>query len=337
MKKLILLFTLCFIAMTSQAQNSPYLVKSFNASDIKNLDIRTSGGGIEVTGSDASQAVVEVYIKGNGGNRNLSDSEIAERLEDFTLTVEKNGNTLVAIAKSNRNNNWKRGLSITFKIKSPVNVDTEIMTSGGGIHLTNLEGNLNFNTSGGGLHLANLGGDIKGRTSGGGIHAKDCRDNINLHTSGGGIDVTDSEGEMDLHTSGGGIKLAHLTGKINAHTSGGGIRVNGIRGELITGTSGGSIRLADISGSLKANTSGGGITAEIKELGEFLTLHTSGGSIQVDMPMNKGMDLDIRGDRVSMDFHNFNGRSEKNHIRGTINGGGIEVNISANSGHVTIN
>lgn len=334
MKKLFALCLLTIISLISYAQKEPFLVKTFNASDIENLDVRTSGGGIEVTGVSGSRTVVEVFIKGNGS---LSDSEIEDRLRDYTLEVRKEGGKLICFAKSNVKNNWKKSLSITFKIKSPKNVDTELLTSGGSVHLTNLHGDLNFRTSGGGLHLEKLSGNIDGRTSGGGIQANDIQDQIELSTSGGGIKVTNAEGNINLGTSGGGIKLANLRGNIDAHTSGGSIKASSIEGQLITGTSGGSIRLEKIAASVKASTSGGSISANILEVGEYLVLHTSSGGIDVDLPMNKGMDLNIRGGRVTMAYKNFEGDFDKNHVRGKVNGGGANVDISANSGHVNIN
>lgn len=334
MKKLFALSLLTFISLISYAQKEPFLVKTFNASDIENLDVRTSGGGIEVTGVSGSRTIVEVFIKGNGS---LSNSEIEDRLRDYTLEVKKEGGTLICFAKSNVNNNWKKGLSITFKIQSPRNVDTELLTSGGGIHLTNLHGDLNFSTSGGGLHLERLSGDIYGRTSGGGIHVNNIQDRVDLSTSGGGIDVREAEGDIKLRTSGGGIKLVDMRGDIDAHTSGGSVRASNIEGELITGTSGGSIRLEKIRASVKANTSGGSISADILEVGEFLVLHTSSGGIDVNLPMDKGMDLNIKGGRVTMAYKNFEGDFDKNHVRGKVNGGGANVDISANSGHVNIN
>ncbi|MFT5885509.1 MAG: DUF4097 and DUF4098 domain-containing protein YvlB [Arcticibacterium sp.] len=280
--------------------------------------------------------MVEIYIKGNSGNNTLSKAEIEERLQDYTLKVEKEGGTLVCLAKSNKAN-WRKGLNVSFKIRSPRNVDTDLLTSGGGIQLKNLNGNLDFTTSGGGLKLSNLSGDIHGRTSGGGIAAQNIEDLAELITSGGGIKVSNAEGDIKLHTSGGSINLRNMAGNINAHTSGGGITASDIEGQLIAGTSGGSIRLERIAASLKASTSGGGIKADVLEVGEYLVLHTSGRSIDLNLPMDKGMDVNIRGGRVTMAYKNFDGRFGKNHVQGTINGGGANVDISANSGHVNIN
>ncbi len=55
------------------------------------------------------------------------------------------------------------------------------------------------------------------------------------------------------------------------------------------------------------------------------------------MPLNKGLDLDLRGNKVSIDLKNFDGRMEKDRVQGSLNGGGIPVKLSASSGSVYVN
>lgn len=344
MKKLLSLFILGLSISTvswAQDKETPYFVKTYKSSEVKNLNVRTSGGGISVTGGAGDEARVEVYVRGNNGGSNLSKEEIEDRLKEYELSVKKEGETISCVAKRKSEsswNNWKNGLSISFKIFTPEKISTDLVTSGGGISLKNLTGNLGFTTSGGGLKLQNLGGNVKGRTSGGGINISGCRDNIDVATSGGGIDAESCKGDIRLSTSGGGLTLKKLDGTIKATTSGGGIRAEEISGDFVTSTSGGSIKLEDITASVKASTSGGGISADIKSLGKYLSLSTSAGSIHVRMPMDKGMDLDLDGQRVKVPaLSKFSGTVEKDRVKGSLNGGGIAVRMDANSGGVYIN
>jgi hypothetical protein len=55
------------------------------------------------------------------------------------------------------------------------------------------------------------------------------------------------------------------------------------------------------------------------------------------MPMDKGMDLDLQGDKVQVAMSNFNGVVEDDHVRGKLNGGGIPVRMSTSGGRVKIN
>ncbi|UBM58300.1 DUF4097 domain-containing protein [Marinilongibacter aquaticus] len=342
MKKFLLVLMTFMCLQTVQANEnpfaeSPYLVKTIRPANIRQIEVLTSAGVIEVNGESKNEARVEVFIRDNHG-KPLSDSEIEERLKDYTLKVEKEGNALVCLAKR-KDGKWaKNGLSISFRIYSPKEISTDLKTSGGGIRLKNLEGNLKFATSGGGLDLEGLRGNIEGRTSGGGIKLTDCHDKIDLVTSGGGIIAQNASGSINLATSGGGLVLEHLSGKISAHTSGGGIKIEDVSGELETATSGGGIVLTGAKGKISASTSGGGIVAEVEKVDERLELHTSGGNISVELPLNQGMDLNIRGNKVAMDkSSDFNGVREKNKIQGRWNGGGAKVDISTSSGSVAVN
>lgn len=339
MKKLITIIASYLLVNFTFAQSSnetPYIVKKYPSSQIKSLDVNTSGGGITIIGGNDVETRVEVYIKGNNGS--INKQEIEERLNGYVLSYIQIGSSLKVSAKNKNNNmNWRKGLSISFKIYTPKNIDTQLNTSGGGIQMSNLSGNLNFKTSGGGLSLTGLSGNVIGKTSGGGISMADCNDMVDLTTSGGGITAKNSSGTIKLRTSGGGLDLENLKGKINASTSGGGINVDHVSGELITSTSGGSIDLDDVSGNIKASTSGGGIRATVSSIDDYLTLSASAGNINVDIPMSKGMDLDIEGNKIShATLNNFNGEVDRDRIFGKLNGGGAKVRIHAGSGNVNL-
>lgn len=317
-----------------------YLTKTFKASSVKNVDVNTSGGGITVLGGATSEAKVEVYIGGNGRG-GLSDSEIEERLEKYNLTVKMDGGTLICEAERKDKSgswNWKNALSISFKVYVPTNIATNLNTSGGGIKMANLNGDLKFRTSGGGLDLEDLRGELNGSTSGGGIKLINCDDIVKVRTSGGGIDARDCDGEIDLSTSGGGIKLVNLNGNVKATTSGGGISVEDFSGDLNTSTSGGSIRMNGMNGNVKASTSGGGISASFESPGKYISLSTSAGNISIDVPNGKGYDLDLSGNKVRMaSSSNFSGTKKADRVSGRLNGGGTTIKARASSGSVSLN
>ncbi|MGN8067956.1 DUF4097 family beta strand repeat-containing protein [Mucilaginibacter sp. SG564] len=342
MKTYFLLFALACSTTTALAQDdsrTPYLTKSLASDAINRVVVNTSAGGILVSGRSGEAARVEVYIKGNNG-RDLSKEEIKKRLdEDYDLSVSVSGHEVRAIAKSKHNfSDWKRQMSISFKIYVPEQTSTDLRTSGGGINLDNLKGNESFTTSGGGLNIDRLNGVVRGETSGGGISVSNSGNDINLETSGGGIIAKNCTGKIRLETSGGGLTLDNLNGNINANTSGGGIHGNSITGELNTSTSGGGIDLKQMDCSLSASTSGGSLNAQIKRVGKYLKLEASSGNINLELPLKQGLNLDLRGNRVQPTdkINSFNGEWEKDHVKGSVNGGGAPVTAEASSGNVNV-
>ncbi|HEX5026583.1 MAG TPA: hypothetical protein VFV68_14990, partial [Agriterribacter sp.] len=286
-----------------------------------------------------SEARIEVYVQSNQGNNTLSNEEIKQRLnEDYQLDIAVNNNELTAIAKvKNKNMNWKKALSISFKVFVTNSIDTKLSTSGGSISLDHLSGNQHFRTSGGSLHVNDISGNIDGRTSGGSITLNNSSGEIDLATSGGSITSTDSKGDIKLHTSGGSLTLNDLKGKIDAATSGGSVKGEDIKGELIAHTSGGSINLKGLACSVETSTSGGNIAVEIVKLGEYTKIENSGGNIALEIPGGVGVNLDLHGNRINASqLTNFSGTKDDDRISGTLNGGGVPVNVRAGSGKISL-
>ncbi|QNF32625.1 DUF4097 family beta strand repeat protein [Adhaeribacter swui] len=333
------------LSLTANAQikagQAPYLTKSLANEAIKNVEVKTSGGSIAVTGGSNADARVEVYVNSNRerSGQTLTKDEIQKRLaEDYDLSVTVSGGKLIARAKPREQGmDWKRGLNISFRVFVPEKVATNLTTSGGNIQLTNISGEQHFTTSGGDLQIDRVSGRTKGSTSGGSIHLKNSKDFMDLTTSGGDINATDCTGNLQLATSGGSLHLTNLNGVINASTSGGDVDGNNITGELSAHTSGGDIELKDMACSLSTSTSGGNLEVAIKKPGKYIKLNNSGGDISLHLPKNISADLDLQADEVNVGTLNaFNGVIQKDEVRGKLNGGGVRITADAGSGNLSL-
>lgn len=284
-------------AVNAKTSDDPFLTKSFNLSSGE-LYVSTSGGSIRVEGSKAREVKVEMYVN----SRRYSDEKIREILEeDYDIRIEKSGSRIEAEAKRTGGGwNWN-GISISFIVYTPENFACDLNTSGGSLKISGVKAS---------------GHELK--TSGGSITAEDMSGDLEAKTSGGSITVNNYAGEIDLKTSGGSIKM------------------DGIRGNVEATTSGGGIRIQDVEGSVYATTSGGSIDAEINRLEDQLVLKTSGGSVHAEIPAGLGLDLDLRGNRVNTSLTNFSGESKSDRVRGTVNGGGILVQLSTSGGSVNL-
>lgn len=341
MKKIIFLSLFTATAMIAIAQHDrdvPFLTKSFAGKNIQQVVSKTSGGNITVTGG-SGESKVEVFVWGSNGRDNLSKEEIQKRLdENYELTVTAEGGTLTATASSKKMNmNWKNGLSISFKIYVPQNVNTELRTSGGNIRLSTLSGTQDFTTSGGNLTVDHLTGKVRGRTSGGNISLSDTKDDINVTTSGGNIKAEGCTGKLYMRTSGGNIDIDRLDGSVDASTSGGNIRSGAVSGDVFAHTSGGNVTLSEVAGSLDASTSGGHISAVVTKMGSYVKVRNSGGNVDLQLPSGKGLDLSLSGDKVKVNgMSNFSGSVEDDHVDGKLNGGGTPVTVRGGRVNVTV-
>ncbi len=280
--------------------DDPYRVEEFSISTPGELEVQTSGGHIDVEGSENSNVRVEMYVSKDGRALSPSDTD----LDEYEITIEQSGNRIRAIAKRENSSSWKfwknNNTSISFVVYAPRDMNTDLKTSGGHIKTASLTGTQQISTSGGHLELADL------------------------------------EGTVDARTSGGHISIADASGQIEARTSGGHIEASNTKGTLNVRTSGGHIDLENIAGTVEASTSGGGISANITEMGEFARLKTSGGNVDITVPRNIGMKLDLRGSRVRTQLENFSGNMEDDDVEGTINGGGPLLSARTSGGTVSI-
>src|SRR5450631_1241532 len=128
--RFILGFLFIASAFLAQAQDSDkgylYMNKALSAEAINQVEAKTSGGGIEVTGVPPGEARIEVYIRENNHHGSYSKEEIQKLLSnDYDLTVTASGNKLTAIAKTKKNfRNWNSSLSISYTIYVPVSCAT---------------------------------------------------------------------------------------------------------------------------------------------------------------------------------------------------------------------
>lgn len=277
-----------------------YETQTFTTDGSPSLEISTSGGHIEVAGHKSNEVRVEMFVSKGGDYFSPGEAD----LDDFTITIDQQGDEIRAIAKREKSFSWgSNRISIGFKIYTPESSIVDANTSGGHITFTNLNGKLD--------------GD----------------------TSGGHITAEDISGELDLDTSGGKITVTRLRGNLNAETSGGHISLADIQGSTVdVETSGGHITLERIAAeTINAETSGGHITAKIDNVDKQLSLDTSGGNIDVYLPAGRGYSLDLDGSYVSLDgFGSVNGTKKRDRIRGDVGGGGARIYCDTSGGGVRL-
>ncbi len=274
--------------------------KTFAVAPGGQLTAETSGGNIVVKTADDAKVTVVATEKIRAG----SDAEADEILKDLTLTIEQNGNDVVARAKYEKHSWGRQPVTVDFVVTVPVKYNVALKTSGGNLQVADLDGRVHARTSGGNIRLGKIGGDIDAGTSGGDVALEQGAASVKLGTSGGNIRVERAVGPTDADTSGGNIEIGSVENTVRAHTSGGNVTariVGPMKGDCILSTSGGTVRTTvDKSAAfdLDASTSGGGVEAagltitiekgavgksrlagKVNGGGPLLKLRTSGGDI----------------------------------------------------------
>ncbi len=320
MKNLIYL-SFCFLLSISAVygQDFPYSFKeTYKVSTPAELNLSSSDGSLEIIPTEGNQIDV-YYIVRKAGKLLKVDRQKLE--EDFIVESENSTNSVSIRVKDKRqlnSFNFEQSIGVSFRVYVPKAITCNLVTSDGNIAFTGLEGDQRFKTSDGSIEISDISGGVTGRTSDGDIRMKKIKGNV------------------DVQTSDGTIELETVAGDVQASTSDGNIKLNTIKGDIAVRTSDGYINFQEISGSFKASTSDGNIKGNVVDLRKELTLKTSDGNIEVTVPQQLGLDLDIKGESIDVPFKNFTGKFDKNYVRGQSNGGGIPVILTTSGGNVRL-
>src|SRR5262245_3263472 len=317
------LLTLIWVAkpesIAARAATQGDIQRTFSVRPGGRLVMDVDLGSIEVNTSGDSAVVATVYRR----VERFSDSRGEDLLGRHVVDFDQQGDNIIIRSKYPQEDfrRWRRsGLNVRYVVSIPTVFNVDLKTSGGGIRVDDLRGEVRVKTSGGGLQFGRIEGPIIGNTSGGGITLAGCKGKVDVRTSGGGIDIGSGSGDLVAETSGGGIKIEEFVGDAFVRTSGGAIRINRIEGAIDASTSGGPI-VASLGAQPKKDcrlhTSGGGITVELDEaLSLNINAEASGGGVTTDLP------LTVQGELRS-------GR-----LQGSLNGGGQSLSLQTSGGSI---
>ncbi len=271
--------------------------------------LNTDLGGVTVIGKDGPDVHLVVTSQ-----KDLDDL--------LTFRFDENaGAVTVTARRKHRFSNWSGDSGrVRYEIEVPTQTALDIDTSGGKIAIERIGARSRLNTSGGGISVHDLVGDLEADTSGGPISLRDVKGRMRVQTSGGGIEGANLEGQLSAETSGGSIELERVAGDIDATSSGGGIHI------------------IDAGGQVKAETSGGGIEASFaRGNSRGGSLETSGGGIEVALDPEVGFEIDAQGSYVKTDLPvRIVGEVSRRSLRGSLGKGGEMLRLRTSGGGVRI-
>src|SRR4051812_23718304 len=316
------LFLLVLAASTAFALSEENVSQSLDGAPGGRLIVDVDFGTIDVAAGPGDK------ISGGAHRKNESDDEKQEKenLASAPVTVKKEGNTVTVRARrqsKDKNTSWsgRCNMDARYTVKVPKSFNSELRTGGGTIIVAEIIGTLSADTSGGKLKFTHLKGPAGATTSGGSIELNACDGPLKVDTSGGRIEAIDGSGSLEARTSGGSIVVRNFGGDAKVETSGGRLAFENINGKIFGRTSGGSI-----SAKLKSPVPGD------------VNLETSAGSIDLMVPADAGLDIEAEASsgRVTSDLPFTGTRTDRDSMKGKINGGGKSLVLRSGAGSISI-
>ena len=318
-RTLLLLFV---AATTASALSEENVSQSLDGAPGGKLIVDVDFGTIDVSAGANDKITLAAHRKIDSDN----EAQEKEYLTSAPVIVSKEGNTITIRARrqnKERNLNWSGRCSMDarYTVQVPRSFNSELRTGGGTIIVAELTGSMSADTSGGKLKFTHLRGPTGATTSGGSIELNGCEGALKVDTSGGRIDATDGTGSLEARTSGGSIVVRNFGGDTKVETSGGRLTFENINGKIIGRSSGGSI-----SAKLKSPVPGD------------VNLETSAGSIDVLVPPDAGLDIEAEASsgRVISELPFIGTRTDRDTMKGKINGGGKSLVLRSGAGSISI-
>jgi hypothetical protein len=208
-----------------------------------------------------------------------------------------------------------------YTISVPAQFDAQLNNaSNDDITVSNITGAVKVTSNGGGFQFAHLRGRLDGETAGGGIQVRHCEGDLRLQSSGGAVSVTGGGGSLKAETSGV-------------------IHVEGFHGYVQVESGGSVMKLEKVIGKIEAATAHGPILAVLPSpLPDDVRLSSSGGDVTVSIPESAAftLDADTSGGVLKSDFTLVGSKKERDHVKGTVNGGGKSVVLRTGGGSIHI-
>ena len=318
-RTLLLLFV---AATTASALSEENVSQSLDGAPGGKLIVDVDFGTIDVSAGANDKITLAAHRKIDSDN----EAQEKEYLTSAPVMVSKEGNTVTIRARrqnKERNLNWSGRCSMDarYTVQVPRSFNSELRTGGGTIIVAELTGSMSADTSGGKLKFTHLRGPTGATTSGGSIELNGCEGALKVDTSGGRIDATDGSGSLEARTSGGSIVVRNFGGDTKVETSGGRLTFENINGKITGRSSGGSI-----SAKLKSPVPGD------------VNLETSAGSIDVMVPPDAGLDIEAEASsgRVISELPFIGTRTDRDTMKGKINGGGKSLVLRSGAGSISI-
>jgi DUF4097 and DUF4098 domain-containing protein YvlB len=273
--------------------------RTLTVSGTVSLDVTTGSGDVTVKAGGSNQVVVRGTVHSN--NDWFSNAENAVHTIESNPPIQQNGNSIRI--GYDLPEDVRRHVSISYEITVPAPSAVQAHSGSGSLGIEGVRGEVQAHTGSGEIRVREVGGRSHVQTGSGGIRAENVAAPFYAHTGSGDIEAElTGSGDVDVQTGSGGVHLRGIKGGLSAHSGSGNLTADGsVGGPWNLHTGSGSISLAVGSGS-----------------GFNLDVHTSSGSIHSDLPIT------VQGSL---------GRHE---LKGTVRGGGPEVEVSSGSGDVDI-
>lgn len=294
----VVLIALLLLPVLAHARAEGHFDRTLNVSGAVNLDVSTGSGDITVKTGNSNQVVIHGTVQ--SGSWVFGDDSAVQKVQS-NPPIEQSGNNIRL--GYNLPDDVKRHVSISYEITVPADTSLQAHSGSGNVGVDGVRSSVDAQTGSGDISARDIGSKLRAQTGSGNIRAETVAAPFWAQTGSGDIEAElTGSGDVDVHTGSGTIRVRGIKGGVRARTGSGNIETDGA-----------------VAGPWQLHSGSGNIVMAVGSGNGFnLDVHTSSGSIHSDLPIT------VQGSL---------GRHE---LKGSVKGGGPDVEVSTGSGDVEV-
>jgi len=288
------------------------------------LEIQSGSGNITVHSGDSTSVVVRGHIRASEmsswfSGSSLSAQERVKRLEQ-NPPIEQNGNS-IHVGRI-QDEALRNNISISYDVTVPKDTSLQSRAGSGDQHISDLNGPVRASSGSGNVTLGSIGAEVRAQAGSGDLVITDVHGRAYTETGSGNIKATGIAGGFEARAGSGDITFEQAgSGSVRAETGSGNIRLHKVSGGLEAGAGSGDVEVdGQIASDWRIHTGSGEVEVKLPADAKFsINAHSSSGNVEVRHPVT------------------MQGALKKNHVEGTVNGGGTLLDVSTGSGTIRVN
>lgn len=320
-KKLQIFAVVLVVAFSASAyaQAQGQFERTLKVSGRVDLDVQSGSGDIVVHSGDSNSVVVRGHIKASNSwfSGGLSAEDRVKRLEQ-NPPIEQNGNS---VRIGHINDQALRNVSISYDVTVPKDTSVQSHTGSGNQTVSSVNGPVRAQTGSGNVTISDVGSEVRASAGSGNLEIRNVQGRTYAETGSGNTVATGIAGGFEARAGSGDITFEQ--------TASGTVRAE---------TGSGNIHLRNVAGGLEAGAGSGDVEVQGKMASDW-RIHTGSGEVEVKLPSDAKFNINAESHSGNVDVRHpvtMQGVLKKNHIEGTVNGGGTLLQVSTGSGTIRV-
>ena len=284
------------------------------------LDVQSGSGDINVHSGDSSSVLVRGRIRASNSWFNASGMSAEDRVKrlEENPPIEQSGNS---IRIGRIQDQALRNVSISYEVIVPKDTSVQSHTGSGDERVSDVSGPVRANTGSGNVTISSIGSEVRANAGSGNLEIRNVQGRTYAETGSGNTVATGIAGGFDARSGSGDITFEQ--------TASGSVRAE---------TGSGNIHLRNVSGGVEAGAGSGDVEVQGKIASDW-RIHTGSGEVEVKLPSDAKFNINAHSSSGNVEVHHpvtMQGVLKKNHIEGTVNGGGTLLQVSTGSGTIRV-